>query len=1343
MHHARLVLWAAAWLAAAPFVLAASYPPGNSNQIFEFTDATVDLADGTLIGSDQPAGSGAPVAGVYGKALRLAERNAPHAIGSFKLPDLDPGNVIKSFDLKFNVIMDTPTGAASGEGWSINFGRIPKDNGTGEGGFAPLPGGLTIAFDTLDAANDPPSIEVFIGGVSITNVQRSFLFSPSSRAVVIHWDSAGLDLSFESRPVCTDLPTPGFTPGVGDQFAFTARTTTTGMHVSIDDLRATTLAVPVIDTGGPIISEFVANNSEFEDEFADKPGWIELMNGSAASVDLAGWYLTDSKANLTKWKIPALTMTPYNYQVVFASGRSRQLSATSFLHAGFNLARSGGYLALVRPDGKTIASAFEYGPQEKNVAYGEKGTERKRGYMYPASPGTVNTMVPAPASLSPEPEFSHAGGFVSEPVTLSLSAPSVPGAEIRYTLDRTEPGPASLLLTNSLSITQFTTVKARVYAPGHLPGRASSRTFVPMDASLANYAGTGKVFDSNLPLIFVDSFGVNIDGSTGGSRPFRPSYAVVIQRDPKTGRASLTTPPEYAGPAGVHVRGESSAGFDQRSYSLELWDEAARDRDASLLGMPAESDWALIGPWSEKTLMRNKLVFDWMIALRGEDGTSVRSRFVELFFNQVRPVAGRVGYTSYRGIYLLTEKLKRGKDRVPIENLNDKTVDPELITGGYIFRKDKDDALKSNWTTSRFAIPLQSFDPDRLNSTQLLYLRTNINSFETALNGANFRNPTNGYRAYIDPDTFIDAQWLLEISKQVDGYVFSTYFHKDRAGRLRAGPLWDFNISLGNADYATGDRATGWLYDNANGAGQLWYPRLHADPDYKLAHWDRYWQMRRTIFATQNVLATIDGHMATLLDDYTGAVSNRAPAEIQNPVARHFRKWPRLGTRDWPNPAGETKIRTWQAEVDYLKNWIVPRLEWLDEQSLRAGRVVYRPPVFSHDGGPISAPVQLAIEPYRRVQLTNQYPEGDLYYTLDSSDPRLPGGDISSAALKYSGPISLQSSVTVNTRLYFQRQWTPLATATFFFNAAPASAANLVVSEIMYRPALPTAAETAAGLVDAGQFEFLELRNIAKHAIDLSGVKLVNGVDFDFAFAPVSARLLKPGESVVLVADRRAFSIRYPQVPGSRIAGQFRGRLDNAGETIAIQAADGSMIKEFQYDNNTPWPPLSDGDTLSLVLKEPATNPNPADPSRWILSVRTGGTPGESGTGADIFVGDPAKDSDGDGLSDLFEFATGSDPENPASRFGPTAAVAPFEVNGVKASYVTLEFRRRPAARGVKFAVESSQDLHSWSAADSNLTLIGSKENRDGTVTDTYRANAALPNSANRTMFYRLKVQMQ
>ncbi len=1330
-------------LASTLYASAGSYPAGTVLQTFDFADTTVDLMDGSIIGSDQKTADGSPVAGIYGVGLRLADKSTTNAIGSFKLPDLDPANVIKSFDLKALVTTAKLAGSPGGEGWSINFGKIPDDNGTGEGGFAPLPGGLTIAFDPYDNGNDAPSIEVFIGGVSITNIPASFLMDGFGRSLSLHWDSAGLDITNDNRAVCVDLPLPGFAPAPGDRFAFSARTTAATMDLFLDNLKVTTQALPVIDTGGPIISEFVANNGELEDEFADKPGWIELMNGSGTTANLTGWYLTDSKQNLTKWKINGLLLTPYNYQVIYASGRDRQLSPVSFIHTSFTLSKNGGYVALVRPDGTNIASSYEYGPQEKNVAFGEKGTARTRGYMYPASPGAVNTQDPAPASLSPQVEYSHPGGFIGAPIALTMAIPDAPAAEIRYTLDRTEPGSSSPLYSNSITVTQFTTIRARAYMPGHLPGRISSRTFVMMDATLTNYAGTGKVFDSNLPLIYVDSFAVNVDGSTGGSRPFRPSYALVIPPDPVTGRASLTNTADYAGPAGTHVRGESSAGFDQKSYSFELWDEAGKDTDASLLGMPADSDWVLYGPWSEKTLMRNKLVFDWMLALRGQDGTSVRTRFIELFFNQTKPVAGQVGYASYRGIYLLMEKLKRGKDRVPLQNLNDKTVDPELVTGGYIIRKDKDDLLKNNWTTTRFAIPLQSYDPDRMNTTQLNYIKNYINTFETALNGANYKSFTNGYQAYIDADTFIDAQWMLEISKQVDGYVFSTYFHKDRGGRFRAGPIWDFNISLGNADYASGDKATGWSYDAATGVGQLWYPRLHTDPDYRQAHWDRYWQLRAGLFATDTIMATIDRHMATLLDGYTGAVSNRAPASIQNPAARHFRRWPRLGIRDWPNPAAETKITNWQAEVNYMKDWLKPRLEWLDDQSLRLGKTAYRPLVLSHNGGFVTNNVELTITPFRRQDPLTSYAEGDIYYTVDNSDPRLPGGAISSSALKYSQAIVIQSSATVNARLYDQKQWSPLASSTFFVRAIPATASNVVISEIMFRPANLSTAEVTAALVDPAGFEYLELRNIARESVDLTGVKFTKGVDFDFAYVPAQARLLKPGESVVLVADKRAFMMRYPNVPVSKIAGQFRGHLDSGGETIALEGADGAVIKEFKYDDNLPWPSGGDGTGRSIVLKDPATNPDAGLAARWMISAKTGGTPAESGSGSDIFSGEPLRDSDGDGFVDLFEFAAGSDPENPGSNFAPSINVAPFTVGGTRANYVTFSFHRRAATQGVAFTVEMSNDLKTWNLADTTLVFSNSITNQDGTVTENYRGSAELLKSPARALFYRLKVRQQ
>jgi len=1324
---------------------AASYPTGAGliKQTFDFPEATTDLNDGTALGADHPPEITTPVTGIFGGRLQLIDKAATHVIGSFKLPDLDPGNVVRSFDLTFSVGMEPLSTGEPGEGWSVNFGGLPADNGTGEGGFVPLRRGLTIAFDTRDDGGDPTSIQVVIDGVVVGNFPRTFVLNASPRVVVVHWDSFGLDLTYDNRAVFADLPTPGFAPNPGDSFGFTARSTGVGMSVLLDDLRAATQTLPVLETGGAIISEFVANNDIFEDEYADKPGWIELLNGSSDVIDLAGWYLTDSKSNLTKWKIAALKLNPYNYQLAFASGRNIQFSPSNFPHTSFTLAKNSGYLALVKPDGKSIASSYTYGVQDKNVSYGEMGASRVRGYMFPASPGLVNVQEPSPQSRSSEIAFSHAGGFVPQPIELVLSAAAIPGIEIRYTIDRTEPGPTSPIYSKAIPVASFTTIKARSYAPGHLPGAVSSRTFVFMDSSMTNYAGTSKVFDSNLPFLFVDSFGFSVDGSTGGSRPYRPGYLVVVRPDPATGRANLNTAPEYAGPCGVHLRGESSAVFDQRSYSLELWDDTGRDFDASLLGMPEESDWVLYGPWSEKTLMRNKLVFDWMRTLRGQDGLAVRSEFVELFFNQTKPVSGRVGYSSYRGIYLLMEKLKRGKGRLSIENLNEKTTAPNLITGGYIIRKDKNDAQKNNWVSGSLGISLQSYDPDRMNTVQFNYMKKFTADLEKALTGASFRNVRTGYRAYMDADTFIDFQWFTEVAKQVDGYIYSTYFHKNRDGRMRAGPLWDFNISLGNADYGSGETPTGWLYDGANGTGQLWYPRLHADPDYKLATWDRYWQMRRTFLATDAVMATINRHMATLLDGYTGLVSNRPPATIQNPVARHLRKWPRLGIRDWPNPAAETKIKTWQAEVDYMKTWISNRLAWLDNQSLRVSKTVLRPPEFSSTGGAFIEPVTLRMSPFTSGLSNVVYPGGTLYYTLDDSDPRLPGGVVSSSARKYGPPVRIDAPVTVQARLLAQNQWSPLASVTFWYDAVPASASNLVISEVLYQPAPLTPDETAARLSNDEQFEFIELRNRTHRAIDLSGVSFLAGIEFDFSHLPEAAQLLKAGQSVVLVADLRAFQLRYPRVPIEKIIGEYRGRLNNGGETLMLQAADGRVIADFTYDNKSPWPNVGTGAGHSLVLVDPVNGGRAEDASSWAASARAGGTPGMSGLGLDRFVGDSNRDSDGDGLNDFLEFVAGSDPEDPQSAHAPRAALSSIRVNGVEDFYLTYAVRRNPSLPGIYLAIESAGELGVWHSAESVLALHESTTNADGTVTDLYRTVTPWRRDSGQTWFLRLRASQR
>ncbi|RYD73660.1 MAG: hypothetical protein EOP84_21160, partial [Verrucomicrobiaceae bacterium] len=550
-----------------------------------------------------------------------------------------------------------------------------------------------------------------------------------------------------------------------------------------------------------------------------------------------------------------------------------------------------------------------------------------------------------------------------------------------------------------------------------------------------------------------------------------------------------------------------------------------------------------------------------------------------------------------------------------------------------------------------------------------------INNFQSVLSSGSFANPVTGYAAYLETDTFIDAQWFVEWTKQIDGYVFSTYFHKDRGGKLRAGPIWDFNIALGNADYNGGETPTGWLYDTsgtATGTGQLWYPRLHQDPAYRLRHWDRYWQMRRGVLSTSVILGDIDTHASKLLNGSTTPVTNNMaprPPDQENAVMRHYRKYQRLGQYDWPNAPGAGSRTFYNSngnaatgEVDYLKNWLQTRLTWLDDQN-RAGVFIYRPPNFTHYGGNVPLGFQLSMSRYTGLAPSGTaYANGTLYYTLNGTDPRSSTGGLATGAQAYSAPIILNSSQTVTARLYNAGNWSPSTTAVFIVDAAAASASNLVVSEVNYNPVGPTAGEAAAGFTSGNDFEYIELLNVSGQNVDLSGVTVEEAVEFNFANADPNTLTIPPGGRVILVENRQAFLFRYGNNSQVKIAGAFSGNLSNSGEQLTIRAADNSVIAQFTWKDLEPWPVAADGAGYTLVLNNPGASVSYNNGANWRASAQSGGGPGIADSAA--FTGSPSGDTDMDGLSDYLEYAMGSDFSNPASTSAPVTDIAQFNVGG-------------------------------------------------------------------------------
>ena len=1395
--------------------------------------STISASAGSITTSVQQVAAG-------NNALQMMTTGFGGNSAAYKLADLDPTKPIQSFDATFKVKMNKASaGSVPGAGWSLNFGAIPSGNGAGEGGFV-MTGGLTIAFDIYNnGGSDLPSIEVFAGGVSVGNSPRTFTYDETLRTVAIHWDFNGLSVTYDGVAIFTNLAVPGFVPLAGNKFAFSVRNEPSNTMVMwLDDVAMTTVIEQPVETGGPVISEFMANNSQtLEDEDTDNSDWIEIYNGQNASVNLAGWRLTNVVGSNALWTFPSVTLGPYGYLVVFASAKNRTANP-ALLHTNFTLSKGGGYLGLVKADGATIATQFVYGTQYKDVSYGEKGAAHTLGYLQPATPGTKVSLstIQAPGGPAEDAVWSRAGGIITAaaPAAVTIATPVAAGAVIRYTTDNTEPGAASAIYTPgsppaAFNVTGTANLRARIFTPNKLPGAVSSRSFLLIDSSLTNYNGSGQVFSSHLPIIVLDSAGVPVDSysDSNQSRPFRYTTAVMINLDPATQRASLTSPTiDYQGRSATHVRGSSSSGFDQKQYSWEPWDESNNSKNSTILGLPSGSSWVIYAPADDKSLLRNFLTYSRARLLSGGNGFGMRTKFCEVFFNQT-PGQPLTYANSYHGVYVLVEKIKRGTDRVNVPKLNALTTDPTAITGGYIVKHDRLGAGDTVFNTATDGVQIGADVPDPWNTAQQSYLTNYFNTFETVLHGAGFANPATGYQAYIDRDTFIDNQWFNEIAKQIDGYRLSQYFWKDRGGKLKNGPIWDYNLAYGNANYLDGSDPTGWYFTQLGGADYAWYPRLHQDTTgaspYELRHWDRYWEIRRGIFATSTVMAEIDAEAATLLNGSTTPVTNSmAPLSptLENAAMRHYRKWPILGTYIWPNADGyadriyfNSNGNATTGEVDWMKNWLTQRLGWIDDQNYlsqagtfsQGGSVItvtmtahgkqpgnsiyltftngtpgphpsgsfviqtvtnsstftvtavdsvartgtvnfpvspsYRPPNFSSYGGNVSPGTMLTISPYTGTPPAGlTYATGTIYYTTDGSDPR--GANGLPAGTAYSGALTVNVTQTVKARLYSAPNWSPVSTAAFGVNVvppSPASAANLAVSEIMYHPADATPAEITAGYASS-DFEYIELLNVGATDVDLSNIAFTAGVTFTFGSGNPALLTLPPGGSIIVAGNVNAFHARYGNNPAVRIAGTYIGNLSNSGDTITLLGATNATIAQLTYGTTEPWPLDADGVGYSLVLNNPAPNLTSAyynDGANWRSSAVLGGTPGLANNTP--FAGSPTGDTDGDGIKDFFEYATGSNMNNAASRNLPVTSVASFTVAAITQNYLKLDYRRNLAADGVHYTVLYSTDLAAWLSDAASVTYVGTHNNGDGTATVTWRTT--LPaDAAHPRMFLQLSV---
>lgn len=344
----------------------------------------------------------------------------------------------------------------------------------------------------------------------------------------------------------------------------------------------------------------------------------------------------------------------------------------------------------------------------------------------------------------------------------------------------------------------------------------------------------------------------------------------------------------YSGPMQIKGRGHSTWWMPKRPYRIKL------DSKASLLGMPSSRDWNLLANYCDKTLARNALAFE--LSRRLGLPWTPRDAFVEVFLN------GR-----YDGAYQLTEKIKVATSRVNITSMTETDIAGDALTGGYLMEIDErlDGAF---WFRTNQNVPIVIQEPDPAQPEQYDYIKNYVLQAEDALFSPGFADPALGWPAYFDPDTLVNWYLVNELTASQDSAFYSScWLYKDRLNPLLSmGPVWDFDISMGNVNYSDSVDPTLWWT-----RGGVWLARFFQDENFAARVAARWNQVKGAQIDT--MLAYVDQTAAGL------------EAAQQN----NYQRWPTLGIRVWPNSQA---AGSYAGEVEFMKSWLAQRIAWMDAQ---------------------------------------------------------------------------------------------------------------------------------------------------------------------------------------------------------------------------------------------------------------------------------------------------------------------------------------------------------------------------------------------------------------------------
>jgi hypothetical protein len=329
----------------------------------------------------------------------------------------------------------------------------------------------------------------------------------------------------------------------------------------------------------------------------------------------------------------------------------------------------------------------------------------------------------------------------------------------------------------------------------------------------------------------------------------------------------------------MKIRGRGNSTWHlhpKKPYQMKL------DDKKEFLGMPNNKKWLFLAEYSDKSLLRNTIVFE-MGYISSLDWTPA-STFAEVFLNG-----------EYNGIYNITQKVEEDSTRVDLGD------DGYLLEIDNIDRIDADDVYI---TTDQFEI-INIKEPDLTwNDAKYAYIDNLITQFELNLFSGDFADPVNGYAKFIDIDSFIDWFLINEIVKNQDSMSFSSiYLNVIPGEKIKMGPLWDFDLGFGNVDYSDATYTEGfWVRWNP------WMERLLQDPAFA----DKV----RTRFA---YFKDNEDYILDKIDQYA--------EKLKWSQKENNDKWELFGEYVWPNPV---YFDTHAEEVAHLKSWYQARMDWLE-----------------------------------------------------------------------------------------------------------------------------------------------------------------------------------------------------------------------------------------------------------------------------------------------------------------------------------------------------------------------------------------------------------------------------